>query len=113
MNRPPQASGDHGEPAEPAGDRSAGRLRPDAEPIDVQLTRHRAAFHALAGVTTAIAAVFFALFAAFDRPGVGLLVAILFWLPIVGFSWRDQVQLAREAQAYREGRTRLDRDERS
>ena len=89
--------------------RSVGRLRLDAEPLEVQLARHRAAFHVLVGVTTAIAAAFFALFAAFDRPGVGLGVAALLWLPIVGVSGRDHRRLTRDVEYQLQERARLDR----
>ncbi|MDG3004167.1 hypothetical protein [Paludisphaera mucosa] len=88
--------------------RRLGRLRLDAEPLDVQLARHRGVCWALTAVTTAIGAAFVALFAAFERPGVGLALAAAFWVPIVGLSWRDHARLARIARAYQDeeaGRT--------
>ena len=65
----------------------------------------------LVGVTTAIAAAFIALFAAFGRPGVGLAVAALFWLPIVAVAWCDHVRLAREVAAYQGEQANPGRDE--
>ncbi|WP_165064651.1 hypothetical protein [Paludisphaera rhizosphaerae] len=111
MNPTSHESGDLPEARQSLENRSLGRLRLDAEPLEVQLARHRAAFHVLAGVTTAIAAAFFALFAAFDRPGVGLVVGALLWLPIVGVSWRDHRRLARAVEHQLQERARLDRDQ--
>lgn len=104
-------SGDPPDARQTPEDRGLGRLRLDAEPLEVQLARYRAAFHVLAGVTTSIAAAFFALFAAFDRPGVGLAVAALLWLPIVGVSWRDHRRLSRDVERQLQERATLHRDQ--
>jgi hypothetical protein len=111
MNQPPQASGDQKQPAESGERRSLGRLRLDAEPLDVQLDRHRAAFYIMVGVTTAIATVFFALFTAFDRPGVGLIIAAVLWVPIVTGAWWDHARLARAVAAYQADDADSRRDE--
>ncbi|WP_337173073.1 hypothetical protein [Paludisphaera sp.] len=75
-------------------------LRLDAEPLDEQLARRRGAFAALAAVTTAMAAAFLALFAAFGRWDVGLITALAFWLPIVGLARRDLSRLTRAVAEY-------------
>ena len=83
-------------------ERALGRLRLDAEPLDEQVARHRAVCRTLTAVTSAIAAVFVALFAAFDRPLVGLAFAALFWIPIVGAAWWGQSRMAGSARAFDE-----------
>ncbi|WP_165249715.1 hypothetical protein [Paludisphaera soli] len=77
-----------------------GRLRLEAEPLDVQLARRHAACWALTSITTAIAAGFLALFASFDRPDLGLGLAALLWLPVVGVSWWDHARLSRVVREY-------------
>jgi len=87
----------------PMTEASPGPDRPPAaETLDEQLARRRAACWALTGVTTAIAAGFFALFAAFDRPDLGVALAAMLWLPIVVFAWRDHARVVRTVQAHRD-----------
>ena len=76
------------------------RLRLDAEPIDVQLNRLRAATWALTAVALAIGLMIVALFAAFRAPSIGLAVAGLLLGPVVGSAWRHQHRTRRLADAF-------------
>ncbi|AMV39951.1 hypothetical protein [Planctomyces sp. SH-PL62] len=102
MSQEPPDPTDRRDAPRPGPRPTSSRLRLDAEPLDVQLARRRAVCWVLTAVTTAIAAAFLALFAAFDRPDLGLALAALLWLPIVGGSWWDFSRLAREARTLEE-----------
>ncbi|QEH36337.1 hypothetical protein OJF2_48980 [Aquisphaera giovannonii] len=85
---------------EEAWARKLGRLRLGAEPLAEQLARYRGATWALTIVPAAIAAFFVTLFAAFDRPDVGLVVAGLLFAPVVLGSWIGYARLRRRARGY-------------
>jgi hypothetical protein len=80
--------------------RKLGRLRLGAEPLNEQLARYRRVTWMLTAVPLVIALMFFALFTAFRRPDIGLIVAALVLLPIVAIAWVDQGLLERRAANY-------------
>jgi hypothetical protein len=80
--------------------RKLGRLRLGAEPLEVQLARYRRVTWMLTAVPLAIGLMFVALFAAFGRPGIGLIVAGILLLPIVVLAWLEYGRLARRAARY-------------
>jgi uncharacterized membrane protein len=80
--------------------RKLGRLRLGAEPLHVQLARYRRVTWMLTAVPLVIALMFFALFSAFHRPDIGLIVATILLLPIVVIAWIDQRRLERRAATY-------------
>ena len=80
--------------------RKLGRLRLDAEPIDVQLRRYRRVTVVLSAISSALALFIVALFAAFRRPDIGLLLAAVLFVPVVLVSWIDYKLLERRADRY-------------
>jgi hypothetical protein len=80
--------------------RKLGRLRLGVEPLDVQLDRYRKMTWALTAVTTTIGVMFVALFWAFSRPDVGLILAAILLLPVVAVAWIDYLRLALRARAF-------------
>ena len=80
--------------------RRLGRLRLGVEPLGAQLARHRRVTWALTIVPGLIATMFVALFAAFGRPDVGLVLSAVLLGPIVVFAWLDYARLRRRASAY-------------
>lgn len=80
--------------------RKLGRLRLGVEPLDVQLTRYRSTTWVMTAVAGTIGLMFIALFAAFSRPDVGLILVAILLLPVVVFSWVDYLRLARRAGAF-------------
>jgi hypothetical protein len=80
--------------------RKLGRLRLRVEPIEDQLTRYRRVTWVLTALPSFLALVFITLFAIFGRPGIGLVVAAILWLPIVIGAWFDYAILARRARRY-------------
>ena len=90
-----------------------GRLRLGAEPIAEQVNRHRRVTFVLSAVAGCIALMFVALFTAFGRPDVGLVVVALFLVPIVALAWLDFAFLSLRASHYlrdlRDHQARIDR----
>ena len=80
--------------------RKLGRLRLGVEPLDVQLTRYRQMTWGLSAVTGTIGAMFVALFSAFSRPDVGLILVAILLLPVIVFGWIGYLLLARRAQGF-------------
>jgi hypothetical protein len=80
--------------------RKLGRLRLGAEPLEVQLARYRRVTWMLTAVPLAIGLMFVALFTAFGRPGIGMIVALILLLPIVLLAWLEYGLLARRAAHY-------------
>jgi hypothetical protein len=80
--------------------RKLGRLRLDVEPLETQLARHRRVAWGLTTVSTIIGSMFIALFSAFGRPDVGLIVVAISLLPIVVFHWLGYLRIARRARAF-------------
>jgi hypothetical protein len=81
-------------------ERKLRRLRLGAEPIGEQLARYRRATWMLTAVPLVIGAMFVGLFAAFDRPDIGLILASILLLPIVAIAWIDYGLLHRRATRY-------------
>ena len=84
--------------------RKLGRLRLGVEPLQEQLARCRRVTWALSAVTGLIALMFVALFWAFEAPLVGVVVAGVLLLPVVGLSWLDFKILERRAARYQRER---------
>mgnify|MGYP001070009293 CR=1 FL=1 len=80
--------------------RRLGRLRLGVEPLDVQLTRYRRMTWGLTAVTGTIGAMFVALFSAFGRPDVGLILVAILLLPVIVFGWIGYLRLARGARGF-------------
>ena len=80
--------------------RRLGRLRLGGEPLDVQLTRHRLTTWGMTAVAGAIGLMFVALFSAFGRPDVGLILVAILILPVIVFAWIGYLRLARRARGY-------------
>jgi hypothetical protein len=80
--------------------RKLGRLRLGVEPIDEQLTRYRRVTGMLTAVPGFLSTVLFPLFAVFGRPGIGVVVAALFFLPIVAGAWAGYFLLQLRARRY-------------
>ena len=80
--------------------RKLGRLRLGVEPLAVQLARYRRVTWGLTAVCSGIGLLFLALFAAFGRPGVGLILAAILLGPIVALAWLDYARLSWRAAAY-------------
>jgi hypothetical protein len=80
--------------------RRLGRLRLGAEPLRVQLERYRRTTWALTIVCCIVAAMFFAIFAAFRRPDLGALFATILFAPVIALAWLDFARLRARALAY-------------
>jgi hypothetical protein len=80
--------------------RKLGRLRLGVEPLQEQVARYRRVTWALTVVPTALAVAFIALFSAFGRPDIGLVLSAVLLVPIVLLAWIDQALLARRARRY-------------
>ena len=80
--------------------RKLGRLRLGAEPLEEQLARHRGVTWVLTGISAALALSFVGLFAAFGRPDIGGILALVLLAPIVALAWLDNALLARRAASY-------------
>jgi hypothetical protein len=80
--------------------RKLGRLRLGVEPLEEQVAKYHRVTWALTVVPTVLAAMFIALFTAFSRPDIGLILSAILLLPIVVFAWIDQALLARRARRY-------------
>ncbi len=76
------------------------RLRFGVEPIEEQLLRIRRATYVLSSVTCGIAVGIIALFSAFRRPDVGLILAGVMFVPILISAWVDDTRLHRRAAVY-------------
>lgn len=76
------------------------RIRFGAEPVEEQVERYRRVTWALTVVPLAIGLMFVALFWAFRRPDVGVLLAVILLLPVISIAWLDYLLLSRRVQAY-------------
>src|SRR3954447_5824954 len=77
-----------------------GRLRLGVEPLEEQLARYRRVTWMLTAVPLALALMFVALFAAFRRPDIGVIVALILFCPVVVLAWIDDAVLRRRAARY-------------
>ena len=86
--------------------RKLRRLRLEAEPLETQLARYRRVTWALTAIPLAIALMFVALFSAFRRPDVGIVLALILLAPVVVVAWIDDGLLRRRAAALHPGARR-------
>ncbi len=86
-----------------------GRLRLGVEPLAEQLARYRRVTWVLTAIPLAISLMFLALFSAFRRPDIGLVVAGLFGVPIVVIAWIDYALLGRRASQYARAQAEFER----
>ena len=77
-----------------------GRLRLGVEPLDVQLARYRRVTWVLTILPAAIGFLFLALFAAFGRLDIGLILIAILLAPVVTIAWIDFALLSRKARLY-------------
>ncbi len=80
--------------------RKLRRLRLEAEPLETQLARYRRVTWALTAIPLALALMFVALFSAFRRPDVGIVLALILLAPVVVVAWIDDGLLRRRASLY-------------
>ncbi len=80
--------------------RKLGRLRLGVEPLDEQVARYRRVTWALTVVPAILAIMFVALFTAFGRPDIGLVLVVILLMPIVLGAWLNQALLAHRARRY-------------
>jgi len=91
--------------------RKLGRLRLGVEPLDEQLARYRRVTWMLTAVPTGIGLMFVGLFAAFDRPDVGLVVAAILLVPVVVVAWIDYGLLRLRVARFLREQSRFSREE--
>jgi hypothetical protein len=80
--------------------RKLGRLRLGVEPLAEQLARYRRTTWALTIVSCLVGAMFLAIFAAFGKVLVGLVVVGIIFGPIVALAWLDMTLLEVRAARY-------------
>jgi len=80
--------------------RKLGRLRLGVEPLDEQLAKYRRVTWALTLIPSAMGMLFVALFTAFGRPDIGLIVVAIVLGPVAAIAWLDYALLARNARRY-------------
>jgi hypothetical protein len=84
--------------------RRLGRLRIGPEPIADQLARYRRVTLMLTAIPAALAVFFVSLFAAFRRPDVGVVLALVLFVPVVAVAWLDFTRLRLRAERYEQER---------
>jgi hypothetical protein len=77
-----------------------GRFLMNPEPLDVQLAASKRVVAALTGVVGVIASIIVAIFTAFGRVDIGVVVAGFILLPIVLTAWIGQSRRSRNVAAY-------------
>ena len=80
--------------------RKLGRIRLGVEPVEEQLAKYRRVTLVLTAVALGVALIFLALFTAFGRPDVGLILSAVLLLPIVSLAWLDFSLLNFRVRAY-------------
>jgi hypothetical protein len=73
--------------------RRLGRIRLGAEPVEEQLARYLRVNWMLTAVLGIVATMFVALFTAFRRPDIGLVLAGVLFLPVAALAWLDHALL--------------------
>ncbi|GAC1448526.1 MAG: hypothetical protein NVSMB9_31810 [Isosphaeraceae bacterium] len=73
--------------------RKLGRIRLGVEPVEEQLAKYRRVTLLLSAIPLGIGLIILALFSAFRRPDVGLVVDLFLILPIVALAWIDHAVL--------------------
>lgn len=84
--------------------RKLGRLKLGVEPLDEQLSKLRRVTWVLTLVPAGIALIFLAIFTAFGRPDIGLILIAVILGPVVLVAWLDYARLARLARRYQSER---------
>ncbi|WP_406693445.1 hypothetical protein V5E97_20685 [Singulisphaera sp. Ch08] len=83
-----------------------GRIRLGVEPIEDQVAKYRRVTWMLTAVPVVLALIFVALFTAFRRPDVGLILAGVLLLPVVTLAWFDfrllKLRVARYSREFEE-----------
>lgn len=69
--------------------RKLGRIRLGAEPVEEQLAKYRRVTWMLTAVPLGLGLMFVGLFAAFRRPDVGVVLALVLLSPVVVLAWID------------------------
>jgi hypothetical protein len=77
-----------------------GRLRLGVEPIEEQLERYRRVTVMVTALSVLLGVAFVSLFAAFGRPEIGAVVALVLFLPVILVAWADHAALRRRAAGY-------------
>ena len=77
-----------------------GRIRLGAEPVLVQLEKYRRVTIGLTVVPFCVGLMFVALFSAFGRPDVGLILASVLFVPVVAIAWIDFAVLSNRVKGY-------------
>lgn len=86
--------------------RKLGRIRLGVEPVEEQLAKYRRVTQVLTAVSSGVGLMFLALFGAFGRPEVGLILGAVLFIPLWTISWLDYALLSRRVKQYqRESRT--------
>jgi hypothetical protein len=80
--------------------RRLGRLRLGVEPLDVQLARYLQVTWCLTVVPIGMGLIIAAIFTAFWRPDMGLLIASILVVPIVSLAWLEYRRLDRLVAEY-------------
>jgi hypothetical protein len=80
--------------------RKLGRIRLGVEPVEDQLARYYRVTLMLTALPAGLALIFVALFAAFGRPDVGLVLVLILLAPVVAMAWIDYALLRSRALGY-------------
>src|SRR5262249_1584834 len=99
-SRPEPGNDDTWESREQYWKRKLGRLRLGGEPLEEQLALYRRATLVLTDICAVLALFFIGLFAAFRRPDIGAILALVLLGPIVALAWLDHGLLARKAARF-------------
>lgn len=91
--------------------RKLGRVRLGVEPVEEQVNRYQRVTWVLTALSACVALMIVALFSAFRRPDVGIIVAIIMFVPVVTTAWIDHgllrlrvARFARERTAHEQGK---------
>ncbi|MDE2506166.1 MAG: hypothetical protein KGM43_03035 [Planctomycetota bacterium] len=76
------------------------RIRIDAEPVAEQLARYRRVTDVLTLVSIGVSILFVALFTAFRRPDIGLILAAILFGPVIAISRLDFRNLRRNVENF-------------
>ena len=77
-----------------------GRIRLGVEPVQVQLDKYRRVTIGMTVFPFSVGLMFVALFSAFGRPDVGLILASVLFIPVVAIAWIDFAVLSSRVKRY-------------
>jgi len=80
--------------------RKLGRIRLGVEPVEEQLAKYRRVTWMLTAVPLGLSMMFVGLFSAFARPDVGIVSALVLFLPVIVVAWIDYGLLSRRVACY-------------